>query len=84
MINFVAAANKGLELLTSNDEVIAIHSVEHGVRVFAEQDFSDTLMLSSSMDFAIEEGFDTEDGAKMMLGEIIDAVNFATNAGDWA
>jgi len=70
--------------LTSNDEVIAIHSVEQGVRVFAEQDFAQSLMLSSSMDFAIEEGFDTEDGAKMMLGEILDAVNFATNAGDYA
>ena len=75
MINYVDAQDGGIKMFygegrgsegqfkdfvfATTPEGIAKHMVEFGL--------ADTLMGGSSMDFASEEGFDTDDGAQLLL-----------------
>ena len=75
MINYVDAVDGGIKMFygeargsqgqfkdfvfATTPEGIAKHMVELGL--------ADTLMGGSSMDFASEEGFDTDDGAQLLL-----------------
>jgi len=75
MINYVAACNGGIKMFYGRgrgskgqykDFVFSTTPV--GVAGFMnELGLAETLMGSSNMDFASEEGFDTDDGAQLLL-----------------
>ena len=73
MINFVTAQNAGLKFALEGQ------SLTQGMFAATAQEAADlllkhgveSLMGSSTMDFADEEGFETHDGAQNMLNEAI-------------
>ena len=77
-IDYISADNGGLALSAGNvtirantAEAIAEAMINHGL--------AETVMGSSSMDFASEEGFETNDGALNMWNEAIGIYNWEVN-----
>lgn len=70
MINYVSAENAGLVFHTENDEVFSSSNIDNLVEFAVVNGFAETLMGSSTMDFASEEGFETDDGASLMLKKV--------------
>ena len=72
-INFVNACSAGLSfrIQTSEGEIgRRADTVEDGVYFINKYGISPSCYFSSDMDFATEEGFATDDGAKRMWKEI--------------
>ena len=66
MIDFVGAKNGGLEFTTICDTKIFGGTLEECALIIAKHGLADRVMGSSSMDFASEDGFETDDGAMTM------------------
>lgn len=76
-INYVNANEGGLIFqirFQGEDFARRADTVEDGVYFAQEYGIADSLYFSSDMDFASEEGFETDDGAKKMFDDIIDGV----------
>ncbi len=67
--------NTKINFVSAEDGKVFLGYVENGVRkenpiilaeVMKKHGFEDTVMASSSMDFASEDGFKTDDGAKKL------------------
>ena len=77
-INFINADEGGLRFrINTNEGEIRrrADTIEDGVHWVSEYGFADTCYLSSDMDFATEECFDTDDGARVFLDQIIDSAS---------
>lgn len=80
-IHFVSASEGGLEFIiqTAAGSIIRrADSIKEGVYIFERYGFCDNHYFTSSMDFAEEEGFLTNECAKVMFDEIM-AVATGTN-----
>ena len=66
MIDFVGAKNGGLEFTTICVTKIFGGTLEECALIIAKQGLADRVMGSSSMDFADEYGFETQEGAMEM------------------
>ena len=66
MIDFISAKNGGLEFTTICDTKIFGATLEECALIIAKQGLADRVMGSSSMDFADEYGFKTQEGAMEM------------------
>ena len=68
-IHFVGASEGGLELIidTKDGEIVRrADSIADGVYWVERYGFGPSVYFTSSMDFATEEGFASDDGAKKM------------------
>ena len=68
-INFVGSNNGGLEFVLENDTYenkVVGKNLEECALIIAKHGLADRVMGSSSMDFASEDGFETDDGAMTM------------------
>ena len=68
-INFVGANNGGLEFVLENDSYenkLVGKNLEECALIIAKHGLADRVMGSSSMDFASEDGFETDAGAMTM------------------
>ena len=68
-INFVGANNGGLEFVLENDSYdnkIVGKDLDECALIISKHGLADVVKGSSSMDFASEDGFDTDDGAMIM------------------
>ena len=73
-INFVNADNAGLvfRIETSEGNIFRrADTIEDGVYWVQRYGWSDGIYFSSDMDFASEEGFETDDAAKKMFDKIM-------------
>ena len=66
-INYVSALNGGIEMTTENGTTLWSDTVEGVARAMYEYGVASPMMGSSTMDFARDEGFDSDDGANLML-----------------
>ena len=66
MIDFVSASKGGLEFITICETRIFGATVEKCAEIIAKQGLANSVMGSSSMDFADEYGFETAEGAMEM------------------
>ena len=69
-VNYIGADNGGLTLHAENDVLWSRDVGELGEFVF-EKGLADTVMGSSSMDFAEEYGFDYNDAARDMWDDVL-------------
>mgnify|MGYP001480533580 CR=1 FL=1 len=67
MINYVDAQDGGIKMFYGEDDFVFGTTPEQLAKHIKEIGLADTLMGGSSMDFASEEGFDTDDGAQLLL-----------------
>ena len=66
MIDFISAKNGGIEFTTICDTKVFGATLEECALIIAKQGLANTVMGSSSMDFADEYGFETAEGAMEM------------------
>ena len=74
MINYVDAVNGGIEMTTKKGETLWSDTVEGVAKAMYDYGIAKTMMGSSSMDFASEEGFETDDGAMLLLKRALELV----------
>ena len=77
MINYVSAGNGKLELHDEDHDVLHMSSdnpVLLAEFVRMRGGFAETVMGSSTMDFASEEGFETNDCASLLLKRVFELV----------
>ena len=75
MINYVDAVDGGIKLFYGEtrgsqgqyQDFVFAKTPEGLAKHMAEIGLAETVMGSSNMDFASEEGFDTDDGAQLLL-----------------
>ncbi len=73
MINYVDAHNGGIQMYSGDDLRGWSKSAETlAYIVQTNGGFAASVMGSSSMDFASEEGFDTDDGASLLLKRVFE------------
>tara|TARA_Y100001951_G_scaffold73124_1_gene60030 strand:- start:251 stop:544 length:294 start_codon:yes stop_codon:yes gene_type:complete len=77
-IDYIGADNGGLALYAGNVTIRAT-TVEAVAEAMKNHGLAETVMGSSSMDFASEEGFETDDGALNMWNEAIGIYNWEVN-----
>ena len=77
-IDYIGADNGGLALYAGNVTISAT-TVEAVAEAMKTHGLAETVMGSSSMDFASEEGFETDDGALNMWNEAIGIYNWEVN-----
>ena len=77
-IDYIGADNGGLALYAGNVTIRAT-TAEAIAEAIKHYGIADTVMGSSSMDFASEEGFETDDGALNMWNEAIGIYNWEVN-----
>ena len=73
-IYYVSALNGGIEMTTENGTTLWSDTVEGVARAMQEHGIASPLMGSSTMDFASEEGFDSDDGANLMLKRVFELI----------
>ena len=76
-INFVSARDGKLQLHYYEMGVEKIKASENPIilaEVMRKHGFEDTVMASSSMDYASEDGFRTDDGAKKLYQNAINLI----------
>ena len=76
-INFVGANKGGLEFVLENDTYenkLVGKNLEECALIIAKHGLADRVMGSSSMDFASEDGFETDDGAMLLLKRALELV----------
>ena len=66
LIDYVGAKKGGLEFKTICDTKLFGATLEECALIIAKQGLAGSVMGSSSMDFASEDGFETDDGAMNM------------------
>ena len=74
MINYVDAVNGGIEMTTKKGETLWSDTVEGVAKAMYDYGIAKTMMGSSSMDFASEEGFETDEGAMLLLQRALELV----------
>tara|TARA_Y100000593_G_scaffold19210_1_gene38183 strand:+ start:520 stop:753 length:234 start_codon:yes stop_codon:yes gene_type:complete len=77
MIDYVSCRDRELELHTDDRSGIIFASDKAAeLAAFARRNggFADVVMGSSTMDFASEEGFDTDDCASLLLKRVFELV----------
>ena len=77
-IDYIGADNGGLALFAGNVTIWAT-TAEAIAEAIKHYGIADTVMGSSSMDFASEVGFETDDGALNMWNEAIGIYNWEVN-----
>ena len=77
-IDYIGADNGGLALYEGNVTIRAT-TAEAIAEAIKHYGIADTVMGSSSMDFASEDGFETDDGALNMWNEAIGIYNWEVN-----
>ena len=77
-IDYISADNGGLALSAGNVTIRA-NTAEAIAEAIKYHGIGETVMGSSSMDFASEEGFETDDGALNMWNEAIGIYNWEVN-----
>ena len=77
-IDYIGADNGGLALYAGNVTIRAT-TVEAVAEAMKNHGLAEIVMGSSSMDFASEEGFETDDGALNMWNEAIGIYNWEVN-----
>jgi len=77
-IDYISADNGGLALSAGNVTIRA-NTAEAIAEAMKDHGLAETVMGSSSMDFASEEGFETNDGALNMWNEAIGIYNWEVN-----
>ena len=77
-IDYIGADNGGLALYAGNVTIRAT-TAEAIADAMKHYGIAETVMGSSSMDFASEEGFETNDGALNMWNEAIGIYNWEVN-----
>ena len=74
MINYVDAVNGGIEMTTKKGETLWSDTVEGVAKAMYDYGIAKTMMGSSSMDFASQEGFETDEGAMLLLKRALELV----------
>ena len=77
-IDYIGADNGGLVLYAGNVTIRAT-TAEAIAEAMKNHGLAETVMRSSSMDFASEDGFETDDGALNMWNEAIGIYNWEVN-----
>ena len=72
-IDFVSADNGGLALSAGNVTVRA-NTAEAVAEAMKNHGLAETVMGSSSMDFASENGFETDDGAMLLFKRALELI----------
>ena len=79
MINYISANDGGLEFHTGNGGAFLVsRDINELVGFALDHGFAETVMGSSSMDFASEYGFETNEGADELLEKVFRRVAFVT------
>ena len=78
-INYISAHEGGIQLHDDNGIVGYSTKAETLAYIMDTHGLANTVMGSSSMDFADEYGFETADGAMSLYEEAIDIYNWNTN-----
>ena len=74
MIDFVSAENNGLTFSLQSGDEFSSTDVNELAKFASRVGFAEQLMGSSSMDFASEEGFESDDGAQLLLKRVFELV----------
>ena len=72
-IDYIGADNGGLALYAGNVTIRAT-TVEAVAEAMKNHGLAETVMGSSSMDFASEEGFETDDGAMLLFKRALELI----------
>ena len=73
-IGFIAAHNGGIQMFSGGGVVGWGNTADMIAYVIKTKGLANTVMGSSSMDFASEEGFATDDGAKLLWEQSLELV----------
>ena len=74
-VDFVSAHNGGIQMYSDSGLVGWGNTAESVAYVLNTKGISSTVMASSSMDFASEEGFATDNGAKILWAQALELVS---------
>ena len=74
-IDFIDAHNGGIQMFSRSGLVGWGDTAESVAYVLNTKGISSTVMASSSMDFASEEGFATDNGAKILWAQALELVS---------
>ena len=75
MINYIDAHNGGIRMYAGVRNLKGWSKTAEGIAYTLKTcGIAETLMGSSSMDFASEEGFETDDGAMLLLKRALELV----------
>jgi hypothetical protein len=75
---FLNAADAAIVVTVNNVQVAAVYTADALVKVFLQHNINvntDTIMCSSSIDFAEEEGFDTDSCAHNIIDEAFEVLS---------
>ena len=73
-IDFIAAHNGGIQMFSSEGVVGWGNTADMIAYVIKTKGIAETVMGSSSIDFASEEGFATDNGAKLLWAQSLELV----------
>jgi hypothetical protein len=75
---FLNAADAAIVVTVNNVQVAAVYTADALIKVFLQHNINvntDTIMCSSSIDFAEEEGFDTDSCAHNIIDEAFEVLS---------
>ena len=73
-VDFISAHNGGIQMFSNNGLVGWGNSPESVAYVLNTKGIAEVVHGSSSMDFASEEGFDSDDGASFLFKKALELV----------
>ena len=73
-VDFISAHNGGIQMFSRDGLVGWGNTPESVAYVLNTKGIAETIMGSSSMDFASEEGFDSDDGASFLFKKALELV----------
>ena len=73
-VDFISAHNGGIQMYSDSGLVGWGNTAESVAYVLNTKGIAETVMGSSSMDFASEEGFDSDDGASFLFKKALELV----------
>ena len=74
-VDFIGAHNGGIQMFSGVGNLVGWgNSPESVAYVLNTKGIAETVMGSSSMDFASEEGFDSDDGASFLFKKALELV----------
>ena len=74
-IDYINAHNGGIQMYAGLDNIVGWGNTAESVAyVLNTKGIADTCYQSSSMDFASEEGFDSDDGASFLFKKALELV----------
>ena len=74
-VDFVSAHNGGIQMYSDSGLVGWGNTAESVAYILNTKGISSTVMASSSIDFASEEGFATNNGAKLLWEQALELVS---------